>query len=37
LIQNRNMGLSSAVGMIIFILIGIFSIIYIRSFGVDQS
>src|SRR6056297_105469 len=37
LIQNRAMGLSSAVGMIIFIIIMIFSIIYIRSFGVDQT
>ena len=37
LIQNRNMGLSSAVGMIIFIIIMIFSVICIRSFGVDQT
>lgn len=37
LIQNRNMGLSSAVGVLIFLIIGIFSIFYIRSFGVDQT
>jgi trehalose/maltose transport system permease protein len=37
LIQNRAMGLSSAVGMIIFVIIMIFSIIYIRAFGVDQT
>lgn len=37
LIQNREMGVSSAVGVIIFIIIGIFSVIYIRGLGVDQS
>jgi len=37
LIQNRDMGLSSAIGVIIFIIIAIFAVIYIKSFGVDEE
>lgn len=37
LIGNRNMGLASAIGVIIFILIFIFAILYIRMLGVDTE
>jgi trehalose/maltose transport system permease protein len=37
LIGNRNMGLASAIGVIIFFLIGIFAVIYMRLMGVDKE
>ncbi|RKD29536.1 carbohydrate ABC transporter permease [Thermohalobacter berrensis] len=37
LIGNRNMGLASAIGVIIFIFISIFAVIYIRMLGVDTD
>lgn len=37
LIGNRNMGLASAIGVIIFIFILIFAILYIRLLGVDNQ
>ncbi|WP_292588703.1 MULTISPECIES: carbohydrate ABC transporter permease [unclassified Mesotoga] len=37
LIGNRNMGLASAIGVIIFFLIGIFAVIYMRLMGVDEE
>ncbi|ACL70831.1 carbohydrate ABC transporter permease [Halothermothrix orenii] len=37
LINARNMGLASAIGVIIFILIFIFAIVYIRMLGVDAD
>jgi trehalose/maltose transport system permease protein len=37
LIGNRNMGLASAIGVIIFILISIFAVSYIRMLGVDAD
>ncbi len=37
LIGNRNMGLASAIGVIIFIIIFIFAISYIRILGVDTE
>ena len=37
LINYRQMGYSSAVGIIIFILIAIFAVIYIRMMGVDSE
>ncbi|EOD01886.1 carbohydrate ABC transporter permease [Caldisalinibacter kiritimatiensis] len=37
LIGNRNMGLASAIGVIIFILIAIFAVSYIRLLGVDAD
>lgn len=36
LIGNRNMGMSSAIGVIIFFLIFIFAVIYMRMLGVDK-
>lgn len=37
LIGNRNMGLASAIGVIIFIFIAIFAVSYIRMLGVDAD
>ncbi len=37
LIGNRNMGLASAIGVIIFIFIAVFAVIYIRMMGVDKE
>ncbi len=37
LIGNRNMGLASAVGVIIFFIIGIFAVLYMRLMGVDKE
>jgi trehalose/maltose transport system permease protein len=37
LIGNRNMGLASAIGVIIFIFIAIFAVIYMRLMGVDKE
>ncbi len=37
LIGNRNMGLASAIGVIIFIIIFGFAIIYIKSLGVEMD
>lgn len=37
LIGNRNMGLASAIGVIIFILIFLFAISYIKMLGVDRE
>jgi trehalose/maltose transport system permease protein len=37
LINNRAMGYSSAASVIIFILIFIFAVIYIRTLGVDEE
>ncbi len=37
LIGNRNMGLASAIGVIIFILIFVFAVSYIRMLGVDEE
>jgi trehalose/maltose transport system permease protein len=37
LIGNRNMGLASAIGVIIFIFIFVFAILYIRAMGVDEE
>ncbi len=37
LIGNRNMGLSSAIGVIIFIFIFSFAIIYIKTLGVEMD
>lgn len=37
LIGNRNMGLASAIGVILFILIFIFAISYIKALGVDAD
>ncbi|MFP4016172.1 MAG: carbohydrate ABC transporter permease [Halanaerobiales bacterium] len=37
LVGNREMGLSSAIGVIIFILIFIFAVTYIRLLGVDTE
>ncbi len=37
LIGNRNMGLASAIGVIIFIFIDIFAVIYMRLMGVDKE
>jgi len=36
LIQNRQMGLASAIGVIIFLFISIFAIFYMRSMGVEK-
>ncbi len=36
LVANRNMGLSSATGVIIFIIIFIFAIIYMQMLGVEE-
>lgn len=37
LIGNRNMGLASAIGVIIFVFIFVFAILYIRAMGVDEE
>ncbi|HOY26935.1 MAG TPA: sugar ABC transporter permease [Mesotoga sp.] len=37
LIGNRNMGLASAIGVIIFIFIAVFAVIYMRFMGVDKE
>ncbi len=37
LIGNRAMGLASAIGVLIFILIFVFAILYIRMLGVDKD
>ncbi len=37
LINNRNMGLASAIGVIIFILIFVFAISYIKMLGADEE
>jgi trehalose/maltose transport system permease protein len=37
LIGNRNMGLASAIGVIIFIFIAVFAVIYMRLMGVDKE
>ncbi len=37
LIGNRNMGLASAIGVVIFIFIAVFAVIYIRMMGVDKE
>jgi trehalose/maltose transport system permease protein len=37
LIGNRNMGLASAIGVIIFIIIFAFAIMFIRSMGVNEE
>ncbi len=37
LIQNRNMGLASSIGVLIFILIAAFAAMYIRMLGVDMD
>ncbi|HPE68371.1 MAG TPA: sugar ABC transporter permease [Thermotogota bacterium] len=37
LIQNRQMGLASAIGVIIFIFIAVFAVIYMRLMGVDKE
>lgn len=36
LVGNRNMGLSSAIGVLIFIIIFIFAVAYMRLLGVDE-
>ncbi len=37
LIGNRNMGMASAIGVIIFILIFVFALSYIKALGVDSD
>ncbi|KPU27261.1 ABC transporter permease [Caloranaerobacter sp. TR13] len=37
LIGNRNMGLASAIGVIIFVLIAVFAVSYIKLLGVDSE
>jgi trehalose/maltose transport system permease protein len=37
LIQNRSMGYSSASSMIIFIVLSIFAVTYMRSLGVKSD
>lgn len=37
LIGNRNMGLASAIGVVIFVFIAIFAVIYMRLMGVDEK
>lgn len=37
LIQKRQMGLASSIGVVIFILIGVFAVIYMKLMGVEKS
>lgn len=36
LIQNRQMGMASAIGVVIFIFISVFAVFYMRSMGVEK-